>query len=111
MIGESPRHTARRGNDIDVDVSVVFTLKGNPVPVRRKDRIGFVADAIGEAVGLAAVARYAPKIACVREDNLCFAKRGISHQQWLSGRLSKTESGHDVQKSEKQNSVFHTWYS
>ena len=76
MVRQALWFTARCRHHEHVDVAVVFSFESDLRAVRREYRIGFDARTAGEAFGLAAVARHAPKIACVGKDDLRGAQRG-----------------------------------
>jgi hypothetical protein len=86
------RNSAAHRHGKYIRVSVVFTGKSDGISVGRKGRIGFKALAGGEPLGRAALARHAPEIACVGENDEVFAHRRPL-QQMHAGRLRGGERG------------------
>ena len=70
MISQTPGHAARRRHGIDIYVAVVFACESDHRTIRRKDRIGFDADACGQAFGIAAFAWHDPQVARINEDDV-----------------------------------------
>src|ERR1700722_15891586 len=81
MVGETPGLAAGGGDDVDIDVAVIFAAECDLGSVGRKEGIGFGADAGGQAASIAAIAAYDPEIAAVVEDDLRLAECGIAQEQ------------------------------
>src|SRR3954452_18022125 len=76
MVRNALGKAAGHRNREDVDIAVVLAGEGQGLTVGRENGFGLKSYARGEAGGGAAITRYAPKIARIREDDVGLAHSG-----------------------------------
>src|ERR1700678_384535 len=102
MIGQPLRNAAFGRHNIHILVTLILALERDERAVGRKNRSGFHAGAGRQAHRFTALARHAPQIARVRENDVGFVDGGVLQQK----RLIRSE--HADKKQERQQNSEHT---
>lgn len=76
--GQAARHAPGNRHHVDLGPAVVLRREGQPLPVGRDGRLGFLAGVGRQPLGIAALGAHAPEVAFSHQEDLVAPQRGLA---------------------------------